>query len=74
MTIQVNVGEAKTQLSQLLARVSRGEEVVIAKSGTPIARLTSMNAATGRELGFVDVAIPDEFWLPLPDDELDRWS
>ena len=74
MTMQVNVGEAKTQLSQLLARVAGGEEVVIAKAGTPIARLSSMNATTGRELGFVDVEIPDEFWSPLPDDELDRWS
>jgi antitoxin (DNA-binding transcriptional repressor) of toxin-antitoxin stability system len=36
---QVNVHEAKTQLSQLLADVENGEEVVIARAGKPIARL-----------------------------------
>lgn len=40
MTLQtVNVHEAKTQLSKLLEAVQSGHEVVIAKSGTPIARL-----------------------------------
>ncbi len=35
----VNVHEAKTQLSRLLARVEAGEEVVIARRGQPVARL-----------------------------------
>lgn len=37
---QVNIHEAKTQLSQLLAQVEAGEEVVIARAGKPVARLT----------------------------------
>jgi len=37
--MQVNVHEAKTHLSRLLARVEAGEEIVIAKAGKPIARL-----------------------------------
>jgi prevent-host-death family protein len=36
----VNVHEAKTQFSKLLAQVARGREVVIAKAGKPVARLT----------------------------------
>ena len=36
---QVNVHEAKTQLSRLLQAVEEGEEVVIARNGTPVARL-----------------------------------
>jgi prevent-host-death family protein len=36
----VNIHEAKTQLSRLLERVQSGEEIVIAKAGIPIARLT----------------------------------
>lgn len=36
----VNIYEAKTQLSKLLALVANGEEVVIAKNGKPIANLT----------------------------------
>ena len=40
MSLQtVNVHEAKTQLSKLLEAVQSGDEIVIAKSGTPIARL-----------------------------------
>ena len=39
MTVEVNVHEAKTRLSQLLAQVEQGERVVIARSGKPIADL-----------------------------------
>ncbi len=35
----VNIQDAKTQLSRLLEQVQAGEDVVIAKAGTPIARL-----------------------------------
>jgi prevent-host-death family protein len=37
--MRVNVGEAKTNLSQLLARVEAGEDVEIARNGVPVARL-----------------------------------
>lgn len=37
--IMVNVHEAKTTLSALLAAVERGEEVVIARNGEPVAKL-----------------------------------
>jgi prevent-host-death family protein len=40
MTITVKVGEAKTHLSDLLARVEAGEEVIIARGAEPIAKLT----------------------------------
>ena len=40
MTITVKVGEAKTRLSELLARVEAGEEVVIQRGNDPVARLT----------------------------------
>lgn len=67
--IQVNVHEAKTQLSKLLARVEAGEEVVIARGGRPIARLSAYEAPRGRrQLGrdaglFV---VPEDFDAPLP--------
>jgi prevent-host-death family protein len=40
----VNVHEAKTHLSRLLQRVEAGEEIVIARGGTPIARIVPMPA------------------------------
>ena len=39
----VNIHEAKTHLSRMLERVSEGEEIVIAKSGKPVARLSSVD-------------------------------
>jgi prevent-host-death family protein len=39
MAIQANIHEAKTHFSELLDRVHKGEEVIIAKAGKPYARL-----------------------------------
>ncbi|MCW5620263.1 MAG: type II toxin-antitoxin system Phd/YefM family antitoxin [Burkholderiales bacterium] len=47
----VNVHEAKSTLSQLLAAVERGEEVLIARAGRPVARLTSLDQP-GRGMAF----------------------
>ena len=48
MTKVINVHEAKTHLSRLLDRVAAGEEIVIAKAGKPIAKLTAVKAAEPR--------------------------
>lgn len=42
----VNVGQAKTDLSKLLARVERGEEIEIARDGVPVARLVRVDPAS----------------------------
>jgi prevent-host-death family protein len=47
----VNIHEAKTNLSQLLARVEQGEEVVIARNGVAIARLVRIERRPRREPG-----------------------
>ena len=73
MALQVNVQEAKTHLSELLARVEAGEEVVIARRGRPVATLA--RAAPGqRVLGFVEGSVSEAFFEPLPEDELARWE
>ncbi len=67
----VNVHEAKTHLSRLLARVERGEEIIIARSGKPVARLTRYDEprrTLGRDAGLFEV--PDDFDEPLPGDVL----
>lgn len=45
---EVNIHEAKTRLSQLLAEVQRGGDVVIAKAGRPIARLVAYTPPAGK--------------------------
>jgi prevent-host-death family protein len=73
MTETVNVHVAKTQLSSLLDRVARGEEIVIAKAGKPIARLVPL-APMERPLGFVQATIDASFFEPLPEEELAAWG
>ena len=65
---QVNLYQAKTQLSQLVERAAAGETIVIAKNGKPVAALVAPPAANaGRrtpEFGF----LKDE-WPPFTDEE-----
>jgi prevent-host-death family protein len=77
MATTVNVHEAKTQLSQLLVRVSMGEEVVIARAGKPVARLVALDVklkrrSPGSAQGQVWVA-PD-FTAPLSEDILEAFA
>jgi prevent-host-death family protein len=76
--VQVNLYEAKTQLSSLVDRAAKGEEIVIAKAGKPMARLTAVTAEErlaqplrkfGQNLlGITYIA--DDFDAPLPEDVL----
>jgi len=70
----VNVQDAKTHLSDLLARAERGEEVVIARAGRPIARLALVDAAPPRTFGILELTVPATFFDDLPADELDAWG
>jgi prevent-host-death family protein len=70
--MEVNIHEAKTHLSRLLQRVAAGEEVTIARSGVPVARLVAVEPAKKRPLGFArgQVWVADDFDAPLPPDLL----
>lgn len=71
---QYNVQDAKTRLSELLGMVERGEDVVIAKAGRPVARLVKINPPTKRRLGFVKGQLPDDFLEPMGEEELEPWE
>lgn len=77
MSPVVNVHEAKTHLSRLLDRVQNGEEIVIGKSGRPVARLVPIvrerrprtpGSARGK------FTISEDFDAPLPKDVLDSFE
>lgn len=70
----MNVQEAKTRLSQILAQAEQGEDVVIARDGKPIVRLVPVQAAPRRPLGFVAGELTDAFFEPLPEEELAAWE
>jgi prevent-host-death family protein len=72
---QVNLYEAKTNLSSLVDRAAKGEEVVIAKAGKPMARLVALRPQlkspreSGKNLMGITY-IADDFDAPLPEDVL----
>lgn len=64
----VNIHEAKTHLSRLLERVSNGEEIVIARSGRPVARLVPFSEAPRRPGSLRGkIQMTDDFDAPLPE-------
>jgi len=74
---QVNIYEAKTQLSKLVDRAAEGDEIIIARAGKPVARLTALKREKlplrpGLLKGKIWIA--DDFDAPLPDDILDAFE
>jgi prevent-host-death family protein len=70
----VNVHEAKTHLSRLLDRALRGEEIVIARAGRPLARLVPLDEQRPRTPGLAKGRVTDAFFEPLPDREIEAWE
>ncbi len=67
--LTVNTHEAKTQLSRLLARVNHGEEIIIARSGKPIAKLIPIKQNIAKRRPGIDKGkawIADDFDAGLP--------
>ncbi len=75
--IIVNTYRAKSRLSKLLERAGKGEDVVIARAGKPVARLVAYEGtATPRKLGWLKgkMVVPENLDDPLPDDLLDAFE
>jgi prevent-host-death family protein len=73
----VTIHKAKTTLSQLIARVEAGEEVILARGKEPIAKLVPFRASPGgRRFGALRgiVSVGPEFFESLPEEELAAWG
>ena len=71
MATTFNIHDAKTQLSKLIARAEAGEEIIIARGGTPVAKLSALLPPApefGYERGRIHIG--EGFDDPLPDDVL----
>jgi prevent-host-death family protein len=68
--------EAKTNLSRLIELAERGEEVVITRGKKPVARIVAIEKPTARDLAIFkgQFRVEQEFFEPLPEDELRRWN
>lgn len=72
----INMHEAKTELSRLVERALRGEEVIIARAGVPVVRLVPVVNRAQRKLGqwAGQVRMADDFDAPLAAEDLDAWE
>ena len=73
----VNIHEAKTHLSRLIERAEHGEEIIIAKAGTPKVRLTPVReeVVTRRPGRFEGRRrVTEAFFEALPEEELSAWE
>ncbi len=73
---QVNVHEAKTKLSQLLAEVEAGGEVIVARNGKPVAKLVPIPQKKRLRLGMWkgQIWMSPDFDAPLSPEELKAWG
>jgi prevent-host-death family protein len=72
----VNMPEAKTHLSRLVAQAAKGDGFIIAKAGKPLVKVIALDAGEGREqrrLGFLngEIGVPDDF-DSMGQDEIER--
>jgi len=77
VTLRVNVHEAKTHFSKILAWVKEGEEVIIAKAGLPVARLVPVTQKQGvRVAGSAKgkITLAPDFDAALPEDILEAFE
>jgi prevent-host-death family protein len=77
--ISATIFEAKTKLSQLVAKAQKGETVIITsgREKKPVARITPVEPIRKKRLDALptpDFVLPDSFFDPLPEEELRLWN
>jgi len=75
--LQINIQEAETNFLQLITSVEKGEEIVIARHGRPVARIMPVShPAAPRKPGSAKgkFRVPPEFFEPLPNEILDAFE
>ena len=73
--MEVSIYEARNNLSDLVKRAERGEEVILSRHGRPVVKLTALPPATrvlGRARGVVREIDPD-WWKPMTDADADAF-
>jgi prevent-host-death family protein len=76
-TSVVTIHQAKTNLSRLLQKAANGEEVIISRGSTPVARLVPIGEIKGqRRPGSMkgQLVVGPEFFESLPIDEMNAWE
>jgi len=73
MSTTVKISEAKAHLSELLARVEAGEDVIIARGNDPIVRLSRVRKETDRQILLEEVRAARTKMQPVRHEEIMTW-
>lgn len=73
MSTTVKISEAKAHLSELLARVEAGEDVIIARGNDPIVRLSRIGKKTDRQILLEEVRAARAKMQPVTHEEIMSW-
>lgn len=73
MSTTVKISQAKAHLSELLARVEAGEEVIIARGNDPIVRLSRIRKETDRQVLLDEVRAARSKMQPVTHEEIMAW-
>ncbi|MBI2864200.1 MAG: type II toxin-antitoxin system prevent-host-death family antitoxin [Chloroflexi bacterium] len=74
MAIRVNMHQAKSNLSRLVAKALQGDEVIIMRDNTPVAKLVPILDERVPGLARGQVIVAEDFDSPLPDGLLDGFD
>lgn len=79
--MSVNIHQAKTHFSKLVARAEQGEEIIIARGDKPVVKIVAINPPVcqpkpRRQGGWLKdkIALTESFFEPLPEEELALWN
>ena len=73
----ITIHKAKTELSRLIEKACRGEEIVVARGKKPVVRLVAIEDTRGRRKPGAwkgKIQVGPEFFLPLPPEEMEGWE
>ncbi len=82
MATEIDIVEMEAKLSTLLDRVQQGEAFIVTKAGKPLARLVGIEPSSERppslqrprRPGLLQGEVPESFFDPLPEAELQAWG
>jgi prevent-host-death family protein len=73
----ITIHKAKTQLSRLIEKACKGEEIIIARGKQPVVKLVAIEKTNGKRTPGAwkgKVKVGPEFFEPLPPEELEGWE
>jgi len=72
--LAVNINDIQNKFDELLLSISGGDNVIITHQGEPVAKLEAIKTKNKRNLGFLKGSLPDSFFDPLPENEIQAWG